>query len=232
MTEPANTLADLAVPYALHALTDQERNAIEIRLASSDADQAGAFYSEVRAAREALAALASVHAVEPPLALRSRVLAATRQRERGPERRWRATLLAAAAVIAIGLGAAGVGIALRPTSAPSTEQQIFAAPDVRTISGDLPSGGTATFVFSRDEHAGVLVMNHVPPPSPGTVYQMWLVEPAGMRSAGTMDSASVSPSTTAVLPELGDSTALNFTVEPGTGSAQPTGKVFASLPLV
>ena len=118
MTEPANTLADLAVPYALHALTDQERNAIEIRLASSDADQAGAFYSEVRAAREALAALASVHAVEPPLALRSRVLAATRQRERGPERRWRATLLAAAAVIAIGLGAAGVGIALRPTSAP------------------------------------------------------------------------------------------------------------------
>ncbi len=228
MTQPENTLADLAVPYALHALTDEERDAVETRLASSEADQAGAFYGEVRAVREAMAVVASVGAIEPPAALRTRVLAATRE----PDRRWRRVALAAAAAIAVGMGAVGVGIALRPTPAPSTEQQIFAAPDVRTVSGALPSGGTATLVFSRDQHAGVLVMNNVPPPSEGKVYQMWLVEPAGMRSAGTMDSASVSPSTTAVLPELGDSTALNFTVEPGAGSAQPTGKVFASLPLV
>ena len=228
MTEPENTLADLAVPYALHALTDEERDAIDTRLATSDADQAESFYGEVRAVREALAVLSSAHAVEPPAALRTRVLAATRR----PDRRWRGVALAAAAAIAIGLGAVGVGIALRPTPAPSTEQQIFAAPDVRTVSGELPTGGTATLVFSRDEHAGVLVMNNVPPPAAGTVYQMWLVDPAGMRSAGTMDAAAVSPSTTAVLPELGDSTALNFTVEPGTGSAQPTGKVFATLPLV
>jgi anti-sigma-K factor RskA len=60
---------------------------------------------------------------------------------------------------------------------------------------------------------------------------MWLVGNGGSRSAGTMNAESVSPSTTAVVPDLGDSTELAFTVEPGAGSSQPTGAVFARLPL-
>ncbi len=40
----------------------------------------------------------------------------------------------------------------------------FAAPDVRTVSGQIPTGGTATVVFSRERNAGVLVMNNVDPP--------------------------------------------------------------------
>jgi anti-sigma-K factor RskA len=77
----------------------------------------------------------------------------------------------------------------------------------------------------------VLVMNNVPPPQPGTVYQMWLVGNNGPQSAGTMDATTVAPSTTAVLPDLGDSKTLAFTVEPGTGSATPTSPAFAELPL-
>ena len=100
-------------------------------------------------------------------------------------------------------------------------EQILAAPDVRTISRPL-ADGTATVMFSRDRNAGVLVMNNVPPPSPGTVYQMWLIDANGPTSAGTMGTAAVAPSTTATLTNLGDSTALAFTVEPGTGSPQPT----------
>ena len=103
----------------------------------------------------------------------------------------------------------------------------------RKALGTLPAGGTATLVFSQDKHAGVLVMNNVPPPSEGTVYQMWLMNAKGdATSAGTMDAKAVAPSTTAVLPELGSSTELAFTVEPGGGSRQPTGTVFARLPLV
>ncbi len=86
-------------------------------------------------------------------------------------------------------------------------------------------------VFSREKNAGVLVMNNVTPPKPGTVYQMWLIRPSGPKSAGTMDAAAVAPSTTAVLPDLGDSKALAFTVEPPGGSAQPTSAPFAELPL-
>lgn len=108
--------------------------------------------------------------------------------------------------------------------------QIMAAPDVRTASSPL-AGGTATVLFSRDMNAGVLVMNNVPPPAQGTVYQMWLVGDKGPQSAGTMDTAAVTPSTTAMLSNLGNSRVLAFTVEPGNGSPQPTGKIFAKLSL-
>ena len=93
--------------------------------------------------------------------------------------RWRTTILAAAAVLAIGLAALGVGYAMRPAPATSTAEQIFAASDVQTMSGDIPAGGTATLVFSHEKDAAVLVMNNVPPPQAGTVYQMWLVGDKG-----------------------------------------------------
>ena len=86
-------------------------------------------------------------------------------------------------------------------------------------------------MFSREKNAGVLVMNNVTPPKTGTVYQMWLINDHGPHSAGTMDAQAVSPSTTAVLPDLGGSTTLAFTVEPPGGSPQPTGEIFAALPL-
>jgi hypothetical protein len=117
------------------------------------------------------------------------------------------------------------------TAQQSTAEQVFSASDVHTVSGAIPAGGKATVVFSRDRNAGVLVMNDVPPPKPGTVYQMWLVSPEGESLAGTMDSDAVAPSTTAVIENIGRSTKLAFTVEPGTGSTKPTGAVIAELPL-
>jgi anti-sigma-K factor RskA len=235
-------LLELAVPYGLDAVPDAERGEIESRLASAPRPLADVFYDEVRAVRETMALVSAADAEEPPAGLRDRLLAAvtgdlpdnvqTLPTAR-TGRRWRTTAFSAAAAVAIGLTALGVGLALRPTPpAPqSTAQQVFSASDVHTVSGAIPAGGTATVVFSRDRNAGVLVMNDVPPPSPGTVYQMWLVSPQGMSSAGTMDAKSVSPSTTAVLDNLGNSTKLTFTVEPGSGSTQPTGKVIAELPL-
>ena len=76
-------------------------------------------------------------------------------------------------------------------------------------------------VFSREKNAGVLVMNNVAPPQPGTVYQMWLIDAKGPHSAGTMDAKNVAPSTTAVLPDLGDSQTLAFTVEPPAVQRSP-----------
>lgn len=242
MTEPHNSdLLELAVPYALHAVSDAERGEIEDRLASLARPDADAFYDEVRAVRETMAVVSSVSASEPPADLRERLLSAVAADNvrslPAPQpvstgRGWRGAVLAVAAALVIGLGAVGVGIALRPEPAKvSTAQQVFAAKDVHTVSGAIPGGGTATLVFSRETNAGVLVMNDVPKPAPGTVYQMWLVDNSGATSAGTMDDSAVTPSTTAVLPDLGDSKALKFTVEPGTGSTQPTGAVVAELPL-
>ncbi|MCV7284602.1 anti-sigma factor [Mycolicibacterium wolinskyi] len=236
MTSPGDPeLLTLATPYALHAVPESELADIERRVASAPPEVAEQFAAEVRAVRETMARVAASTAVEPPTDLRDRVLAAVAPgnvRELRPSRpRWRTALLAAAAAVVIALAGIGVGIVMRPAATPSTAEQVFAAPDVRTVSGPIPTGGTATVVFSRDRNAGVLVMNGVTPPETGTVYQMWLMRDTGPESAGTMDSAAVAPSTTAVLSDLGDASALAFTVEPGTGSSTPTTPIFARLPL-
>jgi anti-sigma-K factor RskA len=230
MTEPTEfELLELATPYALHAVSDAERAAIDRQLAAAPASVAEAFREEARAVRETMTAVSAATAAEPPTRLRATVLAAL-QSDAGRRSRWRTALLAAAAAIVVGLAAFGAGIAMRPSSKPTMAEQIMAAPDVRTVSGQL-AGGTATVLFSRGMNAGVLVMNNVPPPSQGTVYQMWLLGDKGPTSAGTMNTAAVAPSTTDMLTNLGNSSALAFTVEPGNGSPQPTGKILAKLQL-
>ena len=236
MIEPLDPdLIALATPYALHAVSDSELADIERRVAAAPPEVAQAFHEEVRAVRETMAVVSAATAVEPPDELRNRLLTEvsgdTVRTLRPQIKRWQTVVLAAAAALVIGLGALGVGMALRPAPSPSTAEQVFAAPDVRTVSGQIATGGTATVVFSRARNAGVLVMNNVAPPAPGTVYQMWLIGDKGPESAGTMDAKAVGPSTTAVLPDLGSSKALAFTVEPPGGSAQPTSPVFAQLSL-
>lgn len=231
MTEPTDfELLELATAYALDAVSDTERAAIDRQVAAAPDRVAEAFRDEVRAVRETMAVVSATTAAEPPPDLRAAVLAAAGSHARR-QGRWRRAVFAAAAAIVLALGGFGVGVALRPSPAPTLADQVMAAPDLRTVSRRLADGGTATVLFSRDRNAGVLVMNNVPPPSPGTVYQMWLLEEPAPVSAGTMNTAAVAPSTTAVLPHLGDASALAFTVEPGTGSTQPTGEIFAELPL-
>jgi len=237
MTEPLDPdLIALATPYALHAVPESELADIERRVSAAPPAVAQAFDDEVRSVRETMAVVSAATAVEPPDQLRDRLLtevsgAAPVTQLRPRVKRWQTAVLAAAAALVIGLGALGVGMALRPAPNPSTAEQVFAAPDVRTVSGPIPAGGTATVVFSREKNAGVLVMNNVAPPAAGTVYQMWLIGDKGPESAGTMDAKSVASSTTAVLPDLGDSQTLAFTVEPPGGSAQPTSAPFAKLSL-
>jgi len=230
MTGPTDfELLELATPYALHAVSDDERAAIDQQLAAAPPSVAAAFRDEVRAVRETMTAVSAATAAEPPTHLRTAVLAAV-QPDVARRSRWRTALLAAAAAIVVGLAAFGAGIAMRPSPTPTMAQQIMAASDVRTVSGQL-GAGTATVVFSRGMNAGMLIMNNVPPPAQGTVYQMWLIGDKGPTSAGTMDTAAVTPSTTDMLTNLGNSSALAFTVEPGNGSPQPTGKIIAKLSL-
>ena len=238
VTEPTDPdFITLATPYALHALTQADLDDVERKLAAAPELVARAFADEVRAVRETMAVVSTATALEPPDQLRHRLLAAiedtapVRQLVQPQRRNWRSVLLSAAAALVVGLTVVGIGWAIRPDAKPTMAEQIFAASDVRTVSGDIPTGGTATVVFSRERNAAVLVMNNVAPPAAGTVYQMWLVGDDGAHSAGTMDAAAVAPSTTAVLPDIANSQSLAFTVEPGSGSTQPTTPIFAQLPL-
>ncbi|BCO37917.1 anti-sigma factor [Mycobacterium heckeshornense] len=231
MTEPTEfDLLEMATPYALDAVSDTERADIERQVQAAPPPVAEAFHEQVRAVRETMAVVSAVTGAEPPAHLRSVVLAAV-DSDRRRQKRWRTGLIAAAAAIVVGLAAFGVGAVVRPFASPTVAEQVLTAPDVRTVTGPLLSGGSATIVFSRDKNAGVLVMNNVPPPPPGSVYQMWLLDAHGPTSAGTMDTKAVAPSTTAVIPNLGSSSALAFTVEPGNGSPRPTGRMLTELPL-
>lgn len=231
MTEPTDfELLELATPYALHAMSDAERAELDRRIATAPAPVAAAFADEVRGVREAMAIMSAATAIEPSEHLRAATLAlaspATRRQSR-----WRtAALASAAAAVVVGAAAFGVGVLMRPHPAQTVAEQIMTAPDVRTVSRPL-ANGTATVMFSHDRNAGVLVMNNVPPPAPGTVYQMWLIGSNGPTSAGTMGTTAVTPSTTHMFNDLGSSTALAFTVEPDNGSPQPTSAILAELPL-
>jgi hypothetical protein len=231
MTEPTDfELLELAAPYALHAMSDEERANLDRRVAAAPSAVAAAFNDEVRAVRETMAVVSAATEAEPPAHLRAATLAAVRARNLR-QLSWRtAALVSAAAAVVVGAATFGVGVLMRPPAPSTVAEQVLAAPDVRTVSRPLATG-TATMMFSRDRNAGVLVMNNVPPPSPGTVYQMWLIGANGPTSAGTMGTAAVAPSTKETLTNLGSSTALAFTVEPGAGSPQPTSAILAELPL-
>ncbi|ADG96515.1 Anti-sigma K factor RskA [Segniliparus rotundus DSM 44985] len=230
--EPPAGLLGLAAPYALHAVSDTERAAIERALREADPAEAQAFRNEVRRIHETMADVAALTAVEPPERLKARIVAATAQTRPKWFQRTSLRVAAVAATLLVGL-AAGAGWMLlgRSPAPPSAAARILAAPDVRAVSGAIPGGGTATVVFSPELHKAVLVMNDVAPPRPGTVYELWLVGPNGPEPAGTMDAHAISPSTTAVIDNLGDSTVVGLSVEPPGGSRKPTGAMFAELRL-
>ncbi|MGH9205782.1 MAG: RskA family anti-sigma factor, partial [Acidimicrobiales bacterium] len=75
MTEPTEfELVELATPYALHAVSDAERAAIDRRVEAAPAPVAAAFRDEVRAVRETMTAVSAATAAEPPTHLRAAVL--------------------------------------------------------------------------------------------------------------------------------------------------------------
>ncbi|MGC2800037.1 MAG: anti-sigma factor, partial [Mycobacterium sp.] len=74
MTEPNPfELLEMATPYALNAISDSERVAIDRQLAAAPTTVAGAFNDEVRAVRETMAVISAATAAEPPDGLRAAV---------------------------------------------------------------------------------------------------------------------------------------------------------------
>lgn len=232
MTDPTDTpLLELATAYALDAVSDSEREDIERRVAAAPASVAEAFYAEVQAVREAMAALSETTRLEPAPTLRARVLGEVIEPARPRKTYWRTAVLVAAAAVIAAVIATGVTMTLRPMPPASTTESVLSAPDLRTAAAQLPDGGTVTLLSSQQRNAAVVVMNDVPPPRSGTVYEMWLIDATGPRPAGIMNPETVKPSVTAVIGDLGHSTALALTNEPGRGSSQPTTTPFLKLPL-
>ncbi|ACL40427.1 conserved hypothetical protein [Pseudarthrobacter chlorophenolicus A6] len=247
---------DLAELYALDAVTDQERRAIDEYVSSAPEPERQAFLGRVRQARETLAATFRVEE-EPPADLFERIvaqlpahavateappatvpaaadadeLALARQRReerRRPSgtRRWLAGVAAAAA---IALGGVGLGAYFADQNDPVN--QVVRASDLREASVDVTGGGTATLLISPSENAAVVKMNGVAAPPAGKVYQMWLIPKDGSApvSQGLMDKEALSKP--AVVEGISSAAALGITVEPVGGSRTPTLPTVAAAPL-
>jgi len=83
-------------------------------------------------------------------------------------------------------------------------------------------GGSVTAVLSVRQHEAVVTTAGLPAPAASRIYQLWVMSPAGARSAGLLPAShagSTSP-VLAVAVQAGDR--LGITVEPAGGTAQPT----------
>lgn len=250
--------ADLAELYALDAVTDAERSAIDLYLSTAPEAERGSFQERVRQARETLAQTFTAEE-EPPSDLFARIVAQLPAQESGPapaaaihqpaalpdgdevaaarqrrdERRRpagaRRWLAGVAAAAVIALGGVGVGAYIADQNDPLN--QVVRADDVREASVPVSAGGTATVLISSSKDAVVVKMNGVPAPPAGKVYQMWLIPKDGSAplSQGLMDEAALSKP--AVVKGISSAASLGITVEPVGGSASPTFPTVAAAPL-
>ncbi len=248
-----NHIHALSGAYAVDALDDAERDQFEQHLETCSECRA-----EVRSFRETAAMIAGASADAPPESLRGGVLAAigavrplppetpepttaATADESAPDsaardissapgaaRRWFPALVAAAVAVVLLAAGALVWQPWHHGGRTSLADQVRHAPDAVKVTEPLPGGGELTVWRSASLKLALMVGDHVPEPEPGTVYQLWLIQPGqGPVSAGLMPD-STQP--TVLSGNAATATAAAITVEPDTGSPQPTTKPIATFP--
>ncbi|MBF6210049.1 anti-sigma factor [Nocardia puris] len=224
-------LLDLAYPYALDALPDADRRAVEHLLERADEETAAAFRATVRDLRETLASITMVDAVPAPPNVEAALLRALDEQaeadeedvapaRRPPALRW----LAAAAAVLVAV-AVGVGIALSRIESTEpgtlTAAEVIAQDDVEADIAPVTGGGTLTVNSSRALGAATVAFDAVATAPEGRTYQVWLIPADGTpRSAAVLD-ALPSADDPLVMP-VEDARTLAVSVEPAGGSPQPT----------
>jgi Anti-sigma-K factor rskA/Putative zinc-finger len=133
--------------------------------------------------------------------------------------------VAVLAVVAVGMGTAMHGAEHRLNVAQGRTDAIatvLAAPDVTMLTAQVHSGGSATVVMSH--RAGTLVFTaaglRALPQSRS--YQLWLMGPAGPRSAGLLAPPRRGMTGPMVVSGLVPGEHVGLTVEPAGGSVRPT----------
>jgi anti-sigma-K factor RskA len=237
----------LSGAYAVDALDDEERTQFERHLEVCPECRA-----EVQSFAETAALVAETSSETPPPSLRDSVLSGIRSiRPLPPETtadpaqadaapvagtvhtlRRRTFPLLVAASVALILLAVGGGLAYHANhggSSTNLADQIMNAPDAVRVTEPVPGGGQLTIVRSASLKRAVMVGSDVPPPKAGTTYQMWLQQPGqGMVSAGLMPDAD---HPTVLTGDAATAQAAAVSVEPESGSPQPTSDPIALFPL-
>jgi Anti-sigma-K factor rskA/Putative zinc-finger len=155
------------------------------------------------------------------------------QRRRRVRTVWIPAAVAAASVAAaVTFGLTQVGTqqqlnAVRASGAAVT--RIVQAPDARIEGKGTSVGGRVTVIFSGQQRAAVITAAGMTPPPAGQVYQLWVIGPASVRSAGLLTAADQAAPVLAGGIQPGDR--IGITVEPSAGTASPTTTPVVLIPL-
>ncbi|WP_151549653.1 MULTISPECIES: anti-sigma factor [Corynebacterium] len=84
------------------------------------------------------------------------------------------------------------------------------------------AGGTVTVEYAPGADTAKVMLRDVPAPPPDQAYQMWLVEDAGPRSVGVMESAEVLPEMDVELDGVAQAQSIMISQEPAGGSTTPS----------
>jgi hypothetical protein len=238
-------LHTLTGAYALDALDDDERAAFEAHLPDCDRCRV-----EVDGFLATTALLGGAVAEAPPHDLRGAVLdavARTRQdppgtpgaaRERGDRvvaldrrrrarRAWRERLLLpAAAVMAVVVAGLSIVVGnlnrrLDEVVAADRVASVVAAADLQTWDARMPDGGTVRVVYSATRGEGWFLADGMAATAADETYELWLIDDQGPSPAGLFQAAD-GRAAHAFTGDVEGVQAIGVTVEPASGSRQPT----------
>ena len=107
--------------------------------------------------------------------------------------------------------------------------RIATAPDARVETTRTSVGGTVTVVFSAGQRAAVIATAGMASLPAAEIYQLWVIGPAGTRSAGLLSRAGQAGSVLASWVRPGDR--IGITVEPSGGTSSPTTTPVVAVPV-
>ena len=108
---------------------------------------------------------------------------------------------------------------------------IMAAPHVRVLSQRSTRGGVAVVLLASVRHQLIVTTTGLPALPAGKVYQLWLIGPKKIVSAGLLPAARSGQTAPVVASGLVAGDKLGLTVEPAPGSKQPTMTPIIALPV-
>jgi hypothetical protein len=203
-----------------------------------------------------LAAVARTRQLPPEIRTHARARRAPRTATRTPWLPWLSGVVAAAAIVVAvvfgfanahttsqlnaaqagnrALAAARARVEAELDQARAHDQalaEILGAPDVRLLSQATTKGGVAEVVLDAATRRLVVATSGLPALPPGKVYQLWLIGPVRIVSAGLLPAAQSGVTRPVVTTGIVKGDKLGLTVEPAPGTRQPTTTPIVSLPL-